>query len=351
MAVFEAGPVAIAGSARNAGVVVPGLNEHYHTLVEALGREVARQWWEFSAAGIAALDGLALEVQEPTWRRGAAMLLAANSAELAEMTGSSRELAEDGFEFRLMGAGAASNYVPVGECEGASFFSGSACFEAAGFLRRLAQTFLDGGGSLFDSTPVLEVNAGQAVELLTQAGTLQAEVVVLAAGAHSLELVGHRQRELIFPLRGQAFVTAPVRQGPRSSVVAVLANRGHEVYRSTSSQAVVVSGINPGSGPKEKTDQAEVDLIFQQYLEEVAGRRLSEIALVEVGQRWAEVHTFSVDGLPLIGSLPGQHKVFVATGFSNRAWSLGVAAAQALAEQLAGQSNRLPPGCSPRRFL
>ncbi|MCA9797226.1 MAG: FAD-binding oxidoreductase, partial [Candidatus Eremiobacteraeota bacterium] len=282
--------------------------------------------------------------------RGAALLLAANSAELAELTGSAREQAEDGFDFRLMGAGAASNYVPVGECEGASFLSGAACFEAAGFLGRLAGRFTELGGLLLDSTPVLGLDTAEVVNLSTEAGYVRAEAVVLAAGARSLALVGHR-KELLFPLRGQAFVTEPVRQGPRSSVVAVLANRGHEVYRSTNSEAVVVSGINPGSGPAEKTDQAEVDLIFQHHLEQVAARRLSEIARVEVAQRWAEVHTYSVDGLPLIGNLPGQHRVFLAAGFSNRSWSLGVAAARTLAEQLGGRSGVLPPGCSPRRFL
>ncbi len=279
------------------------------------------------------------------------MMLAANEAEMEELTHSARPLMDLGFEPRLMGAGAASNYVPVGECEGACYLPQALTFSPSPAMSGLAQRFQELGGTLLANTSVAFVELGSPSVVSFPEGQWEAEMVVLTAGHRSLSLVG-REKERLFPLRGQAFLTEPVREGPRSSVVGVVSNRGHEMYRATPQGAMVVSGLNPGASQKEKTDSAEVDVEFQIHLEQVAAKRLPEVGLVDVDQRWGVVHTYSIDGLPLIGTLPGSATAFIAAGFSNRSWSLGVAAGETLARMICDdQPFVLPASASPRRFL
>lgn len=315
-------------AATGPGVALPVLAEHYATLCRDLGRDTAREWWQLAVEGAAALRD---ELVCPR-RRGGAMLLPANEAEYREMEEGLRALTDDGFQPRMMSAAAATNYLPVDAEPGALYFPGAVVFDPAEALQSLARGL--------ESAPPgpLEVDADG-----IRIGDLRAEMAVLAEGAQ------HDGRWL-FPLRGQILETGPVRDGMTDVTVAVSANRGHEVYREAADSGLMASGINPGSGPKERTEDLEVDPVFQEFLEGFLRRRFPD-ARAEVKKRRAACYRFTADGLPLVGSLPGQARVHVLAGFGASPWSLAVGAGRRLGALLAGQAATLPPNSSPRRYL
>lgn len=329
VAVVEAGRLGFDGSARGEGMALPGMAEHYFPLCEALGRPEASSWWRLAASGCQWLS---------VGERGGVLYGAVSEAELAEMTMGLRWLVDDGFEPRMMGAAAATNYVPIDGIEGALYLPGARVFNPAAALVSLASDL-----RVYEESPALSVSPGQVV---CEHGMLSCEVVVVAAGPGTGSLLG---LSALFPLRGQIITCAPVREGPRGVTPAVACNRSHELYRRTPDGGMLVGGINPGSGWEEKTTDLVADRVFGGHLEGAARTRFPEFT--EVERLWAVIHTFTADGLPLVGPLPGHSRLHVLAGFGNRSWSLGVGAGVALGRRLAGLAAELPESSAARRLL
>ncbi len=177
---------------------------------------------------------------------------------------------------------------------------------------------------------------------------VECEMVVVAAGFGGASLLN---ASYIFPLRGQNFATAPVREGFRATTPAASFERGHLWLCSTSGGGVLVAGIRPDSTWSEKTSKLEVDDRFQAYMHKKASAYFWGLSEVEVLSRWSSIYTFTADGLPVIGPMPGYQRILVAAGFATCSWGLGFGAGLALAQMIAGEGNNLPPGSSPRRFM
>lgn len=351
VALLEANPLGSTGAVRDIGLALPGLNEHYWSLCQALDRPVVSGWWDFSYRGLKLLEARLEQLcPDSGWVRGGLLQLSAGEPEWNEIVSSARMMSEDGFDSRLMSEAAATNYAPVESVGGVAYVPGAICFDPLALCHQGVDSFKSEGGR-FVYGEVLEVErVGEAVRCKLESGQVYAEMAVVSAGHRSRTLLG-MTRESLFPLRGQAFSTAAVREGPRGSTPAVACNRGHERYRRNRDGGMLVSGINPGSTFREKTEVAEVDPEFQAVLEQLARDRFPEMRRVAVEARWGVVHTYSADGLPLIGTLPGEHRLLIAAGFASYSWSLGIAAGEALANIILGQDVQLPEGSTPRRFF
>ncbi len=346
---LEADVLGTQGEAMGPGVALPGLGEHYASLVTALGRPAAKAWWDLTLEGVHALERWMAEEAE----RGGVLELAVNDAEFDEMKRGIREMSDDGLQARMMSDGAATNLVTVAGNTGATYQPGALTFDPARALQRLGELLLAKGGKLYEMSRVtgLGLDEVSGVLLQTERGQVEAEVVLLAPGAGLAELVGPGMDRLLFPVRGQCLATAPAPARLSGTTVCVTANRGHEVYRSLPDGGILAAGINPASGWEEKTHKLELDRGFQGHLERLMHERLPDTAGLEITHRWAKIYTYTSDGLPLIGPQPGDIRLHLATGFAARSWSAGVGAGHMLARMLLGETIRFPQGCSPRRFL
>lgn len=346
VALLPPAPWASAAVCTGAGVALPALAEHYSALCRDLGREQARSWWGLAAAGAAALRAR-LAGEDCDLRRGGVLLLPASEAEYAELVEGLPALADDGFAPRMMGAAAATNYLPVEVEPGVMYLAGAATFDPVRALAALARQSLAAGVRVLPPLDSLSWRVdGAGVHLAGEGREVLAEVAVLAEGAPR-ETVDR----WLFPLRGQLLATGRVREGMTDITVAAVASRGHEVYRSGPGGGMVGSGINPSSGPKERTTDLQVDAEFQGFLENLMNQRFPEARRTAVTSRWATSYDSSADGLPLAGPLPGQARVHVLAGFGSTPWSLAWGAGEALASILGGGADRLPDRAGPRRFL
>lgn len=323
-------------------MALPAMAEHYSVLVRDLGRETARRWWSLAVEGAASLR-THLAGADCGARRGGALLLAANEAEGRELVDGLRDLTDDGFSPRMMGAAAATNFLPVDVDAGALYLAGAVTFDPARALAALVARAADAGVWVLppDVNARLEP-AGEGVKV----GAVRADVAILGESAPLLEGLERR----VLPLRGQNLRTGRVREGMTDVTVAAAANRGHEVYRSGPDGGLIAAGLNPGSGPQDSTEDLQVDPTFQEFLEKFVHERFPETRRAEILGRWATVYDYSVDGLPLVGPLPGHARVHVLRGFGASPWSLAWGAGEGLATVLGGGESSLPERASPRRF-
>lgn len=333
------------------GVALPCLADHYWSLTNGIGREQSAIWWRMAAEGSGRIRQTLIDagLEDEYNVSGSVLQLAVNTAEANEMIQGLRPMREDGIDVRMMGAAASSNYAPVGEPEGALFFPNACVFDPARWQTALLQSLLAAGVRCFATNIQWQLRT-EPVSLQHENQVIGAESLVLGNGLEALKMLGVQKRWLI-PMRGQTLLSSPIRQGLRSSVVALTANRSHEVYRDWDG-AFVVAGMHPGANTEELTEELVVDPAFCDRLEQNAGQRLTELSTAAAVRRWATVYEYSMDGLPLVGTVAGQGPLWIAAGFATSEWSLGAGAGLEIARALQGSVSVLRdlPSASPRRF-
>lgn len=169
--------------------------------------------------------------------------------------------------------------------------------------------------------------------VLTPAGRLEAERVVLAAGAWSdplLQAVGWRPG--IRPMRGQIALLNP---GPPLIGRVIIEGRHYLVPRLEG--RVLVGSTDEDVGfDKRTTAEAVADLLS------FAGRMAPGLAKANVEQCWAGLRPGSPDGMPFLGCVPGCENCFVAAGHGRAGIQLSPATALVLSELVLGKTTSVP---------
>lgn len=153
--------------------------------------------------------------------------------------------------------------------------------------------------------------------------TLEADAVVLAAGAWSGDVKGTPRTIPVRPVRGHMvrYPAGPVTLGP---LVATHAGR----YLVPRADGTILAGST--------MDEAGFDRsLTEEGLDAVrrsAGELVPGLAGVEPVERWADLRPLSADGLPLLGPDPDLPGLFYATGYGRNGILLGPLAGRLVAE-------------------
>jgi D-amino-acid dehydrogenase len=166
--------------------------------------------------------------------------------------------------------------------------------------------------------------ANGGVRIRTSADALEADRVVVAAGASSPPLLGRLGVSLpLVGARGYSFTFAGNGLRPRHALYLAEAKVGISAYE----DSVRVAGVFELGQSSERVNRRRlngmlrtVEPYFQDW------RPSEETALLE----WAGLRPMTADGLPLIGAAPALEHVYVATGHG----MLGVTLAPATAALL-----------------
>ena len=350
-------PWGLLGASREIGLAYPELGEPLERLAYAIGEERAAEFHAWGRRGVELL----LE-QAQGWeglRRGSRLWLTRGEQE-ASLVGfdalhRSRTQKD---EVRLMSGAAASNYAPLSTAvHQAGFETHALSFVPTQLCESLVERLNENkayqavGLAAAEEWASLRVCYSQSeVGVRWQGSDFSCyDAVVVASGLDSARLLGKFDRVLV-PLLGQAFLSEPLRETARSSVVGLSASWGHERYRFDPDRRLLGCGIDPGSGMRH--DQAVALAPAQKAFWDRAAGTFSDLeASGEAAAQWGILFTSTCDGLPLLGPLPGEPRVHVATGFSTSAWSRGFAAGEELARCLSGRAaTPLMQLCSPRRL-
>ncbi len=116
----------------------------------------------------------------------------------------------------------------------------------------------------------------------------------------------------------------------------------------------LLSGLSPASGWEALCDSKEVDLALVERLQALLSGLLSDLPVGNVQEAWSTISTWSADGLPLVGPLPGSSRTWILAGFSTRSWSLGPAIGESVSKIVLGDGCPLLaqlPCLRPSRWL
>jgi len=312
---YEAREIAGGASGRNGGFALRGGSRPYDAMRSQLGPERARALWQLSEAALERISALAGDA----FRRTGSLRLAADGAERRALRAEVEALERDGFVVEWVDE---LDGPLTGLFEGAVFHPRDGALQPARWVRRLARHAAEAGAGIAEYERVRphEVEA-DAVVVATDG--LMAKVLPELAG-------------LVRPTRGQVLVTKPLDR--------LLFDRPHyarggfDYWQQLPDRRLLIGGSRDASLEDEYTDVEETTEVVQLGIEQLVQRLIGRAPAVT--HRWAGIWGTTRDGLPLVGRLPGQERVWVAGGYSGHGNVLGLACGDLVARAVLGESPR-----------
>lgn len=338
--VLERGAIASGASGRNAGFVTCGSVEHFSREVDRHGEAAAIELWRMCQDN---LDLLEAHVDfECGLRRRGTYSLAGSAHEMGELARSAE---------RLKGLG-----VPVTPLDAATIctdlgavgFEGGVLYHDDGEVHPVALVnglLAASGAQVLPHHEVFAIrHTREGVSLHTRMRQIDASVAVLATNGYSADL--HPWfTDKIFPTRGQILVTEPVAPFLPAPCYA---NFVLDYFRQLDDGSMLIGGFRQLA---KTTEVGTADVVHPEIhaaLEAFLRRHFPALADLKIAYRWSGTMGFSVDGLPLIGALPGRSDLFCVAGFTAHGIGWGFKAGQLMARLL--MHGETPPHVSTRRF-
>lgn len=321
----EAREIAGGASGRNGGFALRGGAMPYDVARRQLGNDRARTYWELTEDAQRLLATLAGDAFRPV----GSLRLAVDDDERAELRAEYDALVEHEFEAEWL-----ENLPPAlaRRFTAAVLHPADGALHPARWVRRLAGLAADAGAELVERSRVDTLD------------DLSAGRVVLATDGSGMGLVPELDAA-IRPTRGQVLVTEPLPEllfeRPH------YARHGFDYWQQTPDRRLVIGGSRDAGADAEWTDDEAVTDVVQERIEALASDLLGRSP--EVTHRWAGIWGTTDDLLPLVGSLPGSDRVWVAAGYSGHGNVLGFAAGRLVARALLGDRDPILDILDPAR--
>jgi glycine/D-amino acid oxidase-like deaminating enzyme len=335
---LERGRVAQGVTGRAVGVFSPPVRQSYQQLVFDLGADAARAVWELSRRSV---DGLSDLIRS----RGdaeAAQLDAAGGHVLAEPH--TREVVLGSFEALLAAEQPVRWLTPraVADLTGGRRFSGGYVVEGGGAVdpgaaaRSVIGAARSAGAHVVERCAAYDIApCADGFHARTDLGEIVAHAVVYATHVDGGGFLGD-SAALLTPVRGQAFVTAPV---PRRFDGAFSTEWKTNVWRQRPDGRIVVSGWRHHTADRaRRADAPELDLRLQHELRWWFDAAFPELAPLPVESEWSGVWTWTPDMLPVAGALPGRPGEWVIGGFGSEGLAFAFEAGRAVAHAIVGDA-------------
>jgi len=226
--------------------------------------------------------------------------------------------------------------------QGAVKFAGQAYFNAAKYVRALAD-IVDGNGSfVFENSEAIKIDENQLCRVKTAHGTVTATTLIVATKVPAAPLIGR------FTYAGYEYpVTSYIVAGKYSGKLDgmyISPDKSHYSLLpidTADGRLLLVGGESHLPGIKRS-------LPNQQKLAEYAQKHFG---ITEILYRWKAMDYLAYDSLPLIGKLyPWSKHAYVVGGFKKWGLNLSMVAANILAEAIANNDPRGLELFSPHRL-
>ena len=323
--ITDARDLALGASSRNAGFMITGLDTYYHKAIERYGREVVREMWALSRTTHAHLHQF-IEKGEVQVDRCGSMLLAETEEEAKDLETAARALEEDGIDIEYLSSD------PLDRGYHAAIKQpGDAAVQPYQLVKAI---FEQSGAALIANNEVyrIEQDGKDCVNVYTRQHVFKAQHVMLCTNAWSAHLDPYFTGKII-PTRAQALVTAPLKDGPILNTCGY-SDYGYMYYRDTfDGRLLIGGGRKQNKWLENDTTDDRITGPVQRTLEDYLRQYFPEVN-APVEQRWSGIMGFSVDGLPLVGTLPGRSRVGFAVGFTGHGLAMGAGTAERAVDML-----------------
>jgi gamma-glutamylputrescine oxidase len=348
VALLEKGDLGYGATGRNAGFITCGSVEHFNRLVEKHGKDEAFAIWNFSETNLSLLKEHIIKDEEKSigFEHKGSFSLASTDKEFTELKTSSdlmktldihvEVIDEKGIKDRLKASGFVGG---IKYCDDASV-------HPVKLLDLMVKRTLEKGK--VDYLTNQEVHRieqeGDLKRVETQKGSFRAPLVVLATNGYS-PLLHDYFVDKIFPTRGQILVTEPVErfmEGP------CYANFVLDYFRQLPTGEMIIGGFRQLQKDAEVGYSDQTTDLIQKALEEFLEKHVPKVKGKKITHRWSGIMGFSVDGQPMVGSLPVDPQLAFIGGFTAHGLGLAFHSAKVLCDSLFGRE--IPQFISARRF-
>jgi gamma-glutamylputrescine oxidase len=323
--------VALGASSRNAGFMITGLDTYYHHAIERYGDAVVRDIWGLSITTHSHLRHFIKNGNVPIDPCGST-LLAESPEEARDLEDAARALdaAKLGLDFEYCSSD------PLGRGYYAAIRQRQ---DAAVQPYQLVQSiFKQSGAELIANNEMYRIEQPDSdyVLVYTRQYIFKARDVLLCTNAYSIHVDPYFVGKVI-PTRAQILVTAPLKE--RVVNTCGYSDYGYMYYRDTFDGRLLIGGGRKQNKALENdtTDDRVTDPV-QRILEAYLRDKFPDID-APVEQRWAGIMGFTVDGLPLVGTLPGKPRVAFCIACHGHGLALGAGTAERAVEMVVNGTN------------
>ncbi|MEU4217230.1 FAD-dependent oxidoreductase [Actinoplanes sp. NPDC026623] len=206
IAVLEAEYAGFGASGRNGGWCSGLFPVPVGTLARWYGRDAAVSMHRALAATVDEVGrAAAAEGIDCSYAKGGTVTLARSAVQLRRAEAEAREADEYGLDVRLLDAAAARRVCGASGVVGATFSPDCASLQPAALVRGLATAVERRGVAIHEGTRALRLSRGS---VLTDRGTVRADVVVRALEGYTAGLAGHRRA--LAPVYSLMIATEPL---------------------------------------------------------------------------------------------------------------------------------------------
>jgi glycine/D-amino acid oxidase-like deaminating enzyme len=311
---------AAGASGCNAGFVLMGMRWRYPEAIERFGRDTAREIWRLTDDNVHRMRIAAREHGVEMEETGATFL-AIDAEEAGIMRDTVRLMQADGFLAEYADAD------PLDRGFAAAMLQpGDFGIQPAQLTPALARA---SGARLYDNDEVFDMRAeGAHLLVRSRRRLLRCGQAVLAVGGQA-GLTHPYFQGLVQPIRNQVILTEPL---PRLVETMGYAEHGFHYFRQLPDGRLLLGGGRHRFVEQETAYNDEITAPVQELLTSWLRRHFPETCQVGVSRRWAGVDGLTPDGIPIVGVLPDLPRAAFAVGFSGHGNSIGLVAAERLAE-------------------
>jgi glycine/D-amino acid oxidase-like deaminating enzyme len=200
------------------------------------------------------------------------------------------------------------------------------------FIRSLSTLLKKRTVSIYEETNVSMIQShphSNDIRVHTSEGYVDCALALLTTNAHIRDLLPD-YKDVVFPVRGQAFATEPLQKRMFREVI--YANFGYEYWRQLPDGRLIIGGFREQAKEQELTDSEDLNVDLFHGLHDYFADLFPPLKECKVTHAWAGTMGFSQDGLPLLGSSRSLPHLYIMGGFTGH--GLGFAA---LLSQMAAQ--------------
>lgn len=316
----------LGASSRNAGFMITGLDTYYHHAIEHYGEAKTRELWALSKHTLDIWRGIIANSNGSVrFKQTGSMLLAESPSEAVDIKKAARAMQAAGIDCIYhasdpLGRGYYAALEQTGDGMVQPYELVQALMAASS-----AEVVVD--NEVFR----IEQPNADCVRVHTRKFIFEARYVMLCTNAYSGSLHPYFADKVI-PTRGQCLVTEPLPEPVMDTCG--YSDYGYMYYRMTFDNRLLIGGGRKNFKPLEgnTTDDRTNDSV-QGFLDAYLREHFPDVT-APVDRRWAGIMGFSVDGVPLAGTLPDMPHVGFAVGFTGHGLSFGAGTAERAVDHL-----------------
>jgi len=333
---LEASEIGHGASGRSGGQILPGLGTDITTVEQALGRGAARDIWAMSREAVSLTAELIERHAIPCDLAWGYLHAAVKPRHVSELKAFRDRLARDyGYAaLSWLEGDALRERVVTDAYLGALFESEAGHLHPLNYTLGLARAARAAGVALHAGSPALAIRRGSPHRVITAAGSVSADFVVLGTNAfqHGLvpELEGRVMRAANYMIATEPLsAERAARVLPRNDALSD-ANFVLDYYRLSADRRLLYGGEVSYTGREPRGLQERMDAKLARLFPVLAG--------VGIDYRWGGEVAITLNRAPDFGRI-GQ-TLYYAQGYSGHGMALAGLAGKLMAEGVAGQSER-----------